>query len=804
MRNTETNNGKKGGLLKGKPHYDKNGNSIGGIKAIVVDTNKPVELEGGEVIINKEASKKYWKELSKINQSAGNGVPILPPNEYDEDPSEYKDGGNIIDFNPNHVPSKRIINYAKNIKQKYPKIWDLGGNIFGNEAFVNLERVSNRGYWLDSEEWMYIKWRSYVARHQHDFRIEGVIAMLKWADNVNKGWAYMKDLIEAKIEKQGWKTNKTIRMKQGGNVKSYSFVESTTTDGKKIFKIFDFVPTHKEVFDYYKNSKQQNKEGVEIVDSNIKIETFTNFDSAEFLKQANKVAIKEFNSSIDFNKSDLMFKFDKINLQVYPFDAKLKDATDVKISVIDGVIFMKTTHNKTTRLKQGGEVKLLAPNGGKVGDCLDYIKNSESIKNNGYYLHFNNLNNYVDSNSVNIPKINSLCLITFNDDNQKNLKAVDTINSILLASEIAKLLNIDIEMARIIVYEQTTQSKPFTMDMLDGIKNENIIVADKDTIVCTNLSMQYDKGGEIEQYKEQGILEMNIYPTNSEHAKEYGINAQNPLYIQNLTVKESDRLKNLNEYAKNNGHDVIFGHIIQKAKSSKEKQKSFLSDVEMIKNCLHNNGYSINQDNNDFHKVLTDKQDSVTMDIPLLIRTLELAREDVKSDAELHYVVENLLKLKNKKVLTMDDYEYIVNVKSKHISKMEDGGNINNDYKVGDSGFYGAKIKENVTITKISPKIITFITDSGETKKYYTAIFEKFFKSNKLTTEPISVKSVVQKSISTPVVSKKQLKKKIDIAKVDFVTLYDQYLINSTIDYKVFDTNSIIENQVNKLNKLLS
>jgi hypothetical protein len=311
-------------------------------------------------------------------------------------------------------------------------------------------------------------------------------------------------------------------------------------------------------------------------------------------------------------------------------------------------------------------------NGGKVGDCIDYIQNSESIKNNGYYLHFNNLNNYVDSNSVNIPKINSLCLITFNSDNQKHLKAVDTINPMLLALEIAKLLNIDIAMARIIVHEQTSHSKPFTIDMLDGIKNQNIIVADRGTIVCTNLSMQYDKGGEIEQYKEQGILDLNFYPTNSEHAKEYGLKAKNPLFIQNLTVKENDSLKNLDEYAINNGHDVIFGHIIQKAK---------FNDVEMIKNWLHNNGYAINQDNNDFHKILTDKQDSVTMNIPLLIRTLELAREDVKSDAELHHVVENLLKLKNKKVLTMDDYDYIAHVKSKHISKMKNGGNVHETEK---------------------------------------------------------------------------------------------------------------------------
>lgn len=218
----KTNNGKKGGWLVGKPHYDKNGKPLGGIKAVVTDAgNKPVELEGGEVIINKEASAKHWKTLSKINQSAGGGVPIGPPNSNDEDPEEYKEGGKVIEFNPNHIPNKWILSYAENIKKYHPEIWKLGGNIFGNEAFENLRRVSKRGYWLDNEEWMYIKWRSYVARHKGDFRIEGVVAMLKWVDKVDKGWPYMKNLIEEKIEKiegkkekKGWKH----KMKTGGEV----------------------------------------------------------------------------------------------------------------------------------------------------------------------------------------------------------------------------------------------------------------------------------------------------------------------------------------------------------------------------------------------------------------------------------------------------------------------------------------------------------------------------------------------------------------------------------------------------------
>lgn len=215
---SETNDGKDGGLLKGKRHEDKNGNSLGGIKAIVTDTNQMVELEGGEVIINREASKKHWKELSRINQSAGGGVPILPPDNAVSDTEEYKKGGRTIEFNPNLLPNKWVYAYAKKIKEKYPKVWGLGGNEYGNEAFKNLERAYERGNWTENEEWMYVKWQSFNARHKKDFRIAGVIANLKWLNVVENGWDYMKNLIEEEIEKRyqkGWKH----KMETGGAVK---------------------------------------------------------------------------------------------------------------------------------------------------------------------------------------------------------------------------------------------------------------------------------------------------------------------------------------------------------------------------------------------------------------------------------------------------------------------------------------------------------------------------------------------------------------------------------------------------------
>lgn len=59
----------------------------------------------------------------------------------------------------------------------------------------------------------------------------------------------------------------------------------------------------------------------------------------------------------------------------------------------------------------------------------------------------------------------------------------------------------------------------------------------------------------------------------------------------------------------------------------------------------------------------TDEKDTITFDIPLIIRMLELAREDLKSDADLHRVVEKLIEIRNKGVLTMDDYDYVSNIK---------------------------------------------------------------------------------------------------------------------------------------------
>jgi len=55
--------------------------------------------------------------------------------------------------------------------------------------------------------------------------------------------------------------------------------------------------------------------------------------------------------------------------------------------------------------------------------------------------------------------------------------------------------------------------------------------------------------------------------------------------------------------------------------------------------------------------------DAVTMDIPLVIRMLEYAREDAQTDLELHKVAERMIALSAEgRTLTIDDYNEICGI----------------------------------------------------------------------------------------------------------------------------------------------
>ena len=58
---------------------------------------------------------------------------------------------------------------------------------------------------------------------------------------------------------------------------------------------------------------------------------------------------------------------------------------------------------------------------------------------------------------------------------------------------------------------------------------------------------------------------------------------------------------------------------------------------------------------------MTNPKDTIKLDVPLFIRLLEYAREDAKSDMDLHELADNIIEMSSEgRVLSMDDYEFVL------------------------------------------------------------------------------------------------------------------------------------------------
>lgn len=119
----------------------------------------------------------------------------------------------------------------------------------------------------------------------------------------------------------------------------------------------------------------------------------------------------------------------------------------------------------------------------------------------------------------------------------------------------------------------------------------------------------------VELMMEKGIVKLEMYKSASEHAEQYGLKAKKPLYVHSLYIKETERLKGvgkkvleyIDEYAINNEHDFIFGHINKNATMTKDNRTGYFTeftDIDWIKHWLFRNQYNVNRETNDFWKVI--------------------------------------------------------------------------------------------------------------------------------------------------------------------------------------------------------
>ncbi len=63
--------------------------------------------------------------------------------------------------------------------------------------------------------------------------------------------------------------------------------------------------------------------------------------------------------------------------------------------------------------------------------------------------------------------------------------------------------------------------------------------------------------------------------------------------------------------------------------------------------------------------------DVIKIDVPTFLRLVELAREDVKADPDLHDMTQKIVAISQERVVTMDDYDEIVRFMKKQGSDEE-------------------------------------------------------------------------------------------------------------------------------------
>lgn len=90
---------------------------------------------------------------------------------------------------------------AQDLKDNFPEVWKLGGNVLGNTQFARLAPMARgrRGPRTPTEEEAVRLREAWAARHLQDFRIAGVVAQVKWLVVGSKGLDHMRETImEAK------------------------------------------------------------------------------------------------------------------------------------------------------------------------------------------------------------------------------------------------------------------------------------------------------------------------------------------------------------------------------------------------------------------------------------------------------------------------------------------------------------------------------------------------------------------------------------------------------------------------------
>jgi DNA polymerase III sliding clamp (beta) subunit (PCNA family) len=670
-----TSNAKKGGLFVGKSHKE------GGIPAIVTDTGQPIEVEGGEAIINKEATAKFWKELSEINQSAGNGVPIPPPSDFDNTIEKMEQGG-VVTVNEKKAiydKWKNLVNMSASELERYANSKD------GKESGLSIEEANKLGISSGQESAQWIikmkrtNWKKWTPE------------MWKWA---NKQISFISRMRGVKGDLVNEKKRRTPKFKAlliwGHNPRKYKdeylFATGGTTPVSKYQENLEEILKDEGYSILYYTDNSTDQVSPEIA-TEISVYRLEPYYEQKLIKLPKKQQVTV-DWIMDKLSSDSIYK---------SFTDKFEKLLNEK--GIKGVNAYPTTY--------GIGIFILFGNTNETKERIDSLLKQYGIEFKNEYSDARYVYRYVISKSKeNIERMEKMELINpieapieITDERLKELYAKYDFDKFESGGTISKLIAPNGQPSGLYFTEiynlvRTPEFKEWFGDWEEAYKTKDydgvskIIDENGEPLICVHNSP--NEFTEFDEYRigsttDGGFYGKGFYFTPNVGQTNYGEFEYNCfLNIKNPFIKQSSH-KNYELNSDNLKAENYDGVIVIPSWLSDINIENGVDKAEEIVAYYPEQIKLGDGSNTTFDKYdsdirfeqggTTDAKDKVTMDIPLLTRTLELAREDIKSDEDLHHVIENLIDLKDKPVLTMDDYREIVNIPS-NTEKFESGGQI--------------------------------------------------------------------------------------------------------------------------------
>lgn len=135
------------------------------------------------------------------------------------------------------------------------------------------------------------------------------------------------------------------------------------------------------------------------------------------------------------------------------------------------------------------------------------------------------------------------------------------------------------------------------------------------------------------------------------YLKSRGINPQFATKDQKVAHSKTNQFK---AWMRDHMYDHVTEGITTEPSPTKQRLNVLKKSIRSHREIRTTDGHK------KLHSEAADKKDTITFDIPLLIRVLEFAREELKSDILLHKMVERLLSIRGQGTLTMNEYGKII------------------------------------------------------------------------------------------------------------------------------------------------